>query len=145
MKLGKDAMWRQMDMPLDDALDYLQSQLTIALSTEDIVEGVKAFFEKREPEWTGPMSVSLVGAALPDLRPHPGRRAGRRGARAAGGRAARRRAAADRHARASRARPASTTTCATRAAACSRPAARWTTRSRGGNFPLLLAGDCSIA
>jgi len=53
MKLGKDAMWRQLDMPLADALEYLQSQLTIELSTEDAVEGVKAFFEKREPEWRG--------------------------------------------------------------------------------------------
>ncbi len=51
MRLGKDAMWRQMDMPLMDALDYLRSQLTIELSTEDAVEGVTAFFEKREPEW----------------------------------------------------------------------------------------------
>jgi len=53
MKLGKDAMWRQLDMPLADALEFLQSQLTIELSTEDAVEGVKAFFEKREPEWKG--------------------------------------------------------------------------------------------
>ena len=51
MRLGKDAMWRQLDMPLADALDYLRSQLTIELSTEDAVEGVTAFFEKREPEW----------------------------------------------------------------------------------------------
>jgi enoyl-CoA hydratase/carnithine racemase len=42
-----------MDMPLLDALDYLRSQLTLALSTEDIQEGVRAFFEKREPQWTG--------------------------------------------------------------------------------------------
>jgi enoyl-CoA hydratase len=53
MRLGKDAMFRQMDMAFLDALEYLHAQLTIALSTDDIVEGVKAFFEKREPQWTG--------------------------------------------------------------------------------------------
>src|SRR5262249_61940543 len=51
MRLGKEAMRRQLDMELDDALDYLRSQLTLALSTEDIVEGVSAFFAKREPQW----------------------------------------------------------------------------------------------
>ncbi len=53
MRLGKEAMHRQLDMPLDDALDYLRAQLTLATSTEDIVEGVTAFFQKREPEWKG--------------------------------------------------------------------------------------------
>jgi 3-hydroxypropionyl-coenzyme A dehydratase len=51
MKLGKDAMFRQQDMEFAAALDFLRSQLTIAFSTEDIQEGVRAFFEKREPEW----------------------------------------------------------------------------------------------
>src|SRR3954449_2091552 len=48
MRMGKDAMFRQQDMAFLEALDYLRSQLTIAMSTEDIVEGVSAFFEKRE-------------------------------------------------------------------------------------------------
>jgi enoyl-CoA hydratase/carnithine racemase len=53
MRLGKDAIFRQQDMAFMDALEYLHAQLTIALSTEDIVEGVSAFFEKREPQWKG--------------------------------------------------------------------------------------------
>jgi enoyl-CoA hydratase/carnithine racemase len=53
MKLGKDALWRQQDQALEDAWDFLRAQLTIAFSTEDIQEGVKAFFEKRDPVWTG--------------------------------------------------------------------------------------------
>jgi enoyl-CoA hydratase len=53
MRLGHDAMYRQQDMAIDDALEYLRSQLSLTFSTDDIQEGVKAFFEKREPEWKG--------------------------------------------------------------------------------------------
>jgi enoyl-CoA hydratase len=53
MRLGKDAMFRQQDMAFADALEFLQAQLTIAFSTEDLQEGVKAFFEQRDPVWTG--------------------------------------------------------------------------------------------
>jgi|ERR1035437_159638 enoyl-CoA hydratase/carnithine racemase len=53
MRLGKDAIFRQLDMDFLDALDFLRAQLTIAFSTEDIQEGVRAFFEKRDPNWSG--------------------------------------------------------------------------------------------
>jgi enoyl-CoA hydratase len=53
MRLGHDAMYRQQDMPLDDALEFLRSQLSLTFTTEDIVEGAQAFFEKREPHWKG--------------------------------------------------------------------------------------------
>ena len=53
MRLGKDAMYRQLDMPFEDALEFLRSQLSVAFTTDDIQEGVRAFFEKRDPQWTG--------------------------------------------------------------------------------------------
>ena len=53
MRLGHDAMHRQHDMAFDDALEFLRSQLSLTFSTEDIKEGVEAFFEKREPNWKG--------------------------------------------------------------------------------------------
>jgi enoyl-CoA hydratase/carnithine racemase len=53
MRMGKDALFRTQDMALTDALEFLHAQLSLAFSTEDIQEGVKAFFEKREPAWHG--------------------------------------------------------------------------------------------
>src|SRR5918999_667479 len=53
MRLGKEAMYRQLDMPFEQALDFLRSQLSLAVTTDDFQEGVKAFFEKREPQWSG--------------------------------------------------------------------------------------------
>jgi enoyl-CoA hydratase len=53
MRLGKDALFRIQDMAFADALEFLHAQLSLAFSTEDIQEGVRAFFEKREPAWHG--------------------------------------------------------------------------------------------
>lgn len=53
VKLGKDALYAQQDMAFEDALDYQRAQLSIALSTQDVREGVAAFMERREPTWTG--------------------------------------------------------------------------------------------
>ena len=51
MRLGKDALDASRDLPLTDALSYLQAQLALAFTTGDIKEGVAAFREKREPVW----------------------------------------------------------------------------------------------
>jgi enoyl-CoA hydratase/carnithine racemase len=53
MRIGKDAMRRQRDMAFDDALSFLQGQLSLVLSTADAKEGVAAFMQKRDPLWTG--------------------------------------------------------------------------------------------
>ena len=51
LRLGKDAIFRQQDMTFVEALEYLRTQLALAFSTDDLVEGVSAFFEKRDPVW----------------------------------------------------------------------------------------------
>jgi enoyl-CoA hydratase/carnithine racemase len=53
MRLGHDSMVNQQDLPYFSALEYLHTQFTVALSTEDAIEGAMAFFEKREPNWKG--------------------------------------------------------------------------------------------
>jgi enoyl-CoA hydratase/carnithine racemase len=49
--LGKKALAATRDLPLDAALDYLQAQLALAFTTDDLAEGVRAFKEKRPPVW----------------------------------------------------------------------------------------------
>ena len=53
MGLGKRSFYQMADMGLEEALEFLKSQLTINAQTEDIAEGVSAFMEKREPQWKG--------------------------------------------------------------------------------------------
>lgn len=52
MRLGKNAIDATRDMSLPEALAALRSQLALAFTTDDIVEGVTAFTEKRDPVWT---------------------------------------------------------------------------------------------
>jgi enoyl-CoA hydratase len=52
LRMGKEAVDATRDLALTDALDTLRGRLALALTTDDIVEGVAAFREKREPRWT---------------------------------------------------------------------------------------------
>ena len=53
MKIGKEAFHKAVDMPLDEALDFLSMKLVEVASTDDAREGITAFIEKRPPVFKG--------------------------------------------------------------------------------------------
>jgi enoyl-CoA hydratase/carnithine racemase len=53
VRLGKKAFQAAMESSLEAGLEAMQAQLSLLNTTQDASEGVKAFLEKRKPEWTG--------------------------------------------------------------------------------------------
>lgn len=53
LKLGRDAFYDVLDLDAAHALRLLQAGLTVINGTEDSAEGIRAFQEKRQPDWTG--------------------------------------------------------------------------------------------
>lgn len=52
IKLGKSAFYQQIDMSIEEAYAFATERMIEAHNTEDSAEGIKAFFEKREPKWS---------------------------------------------------------------------------------------------
>lgn len=53
LRIGKEAFRHMSDMDFEPAIDYLCEALGKVISTEDAVEGMTAFLQKRKPEFKG--------------------------------------------------------------------------------------------
>tara|TARA_B100000131_G_scaffold133907_1_gene130554 strand:- start:1754 stop:2527 length:774 start_codon:yes stop_codon:yes gene_type:complete len=51
IKIGKQAFYKQLEMPLRDAYNFTSKMMTINMMSHDAKEGITAFFEKRKPKW----------------------------------------------------------------------------------------------
>ncbi len=51
LKIGKEAFYRQIEMPLADAYKYASEVMVENMLARDAEEGISAFIEKRAPKW----------------------------------------------------------------------------------------------
>ena len=51
VKIGKEAFYNQLQMPLSEAYDYTGSVMAENMLFRDTEEGISAFIEKRDPNW----------------------------------------------------------------------------------------------
>ena len=51
IKIGKQAFYRQLEMPLRKAYTYTSKMMTLNMMAMDAKEGISAFIEKRKPQW----------------------------------------------------------------------------------------------
>ena len=51
IKIGKQAFYKQLEMPLRNAYAYTSKMMTINMMALDAKEGISAFLEKRKPKW----------------------------------------------------------------------------------------------
>ena len=51
IKIGKQAFYKQLEMPLRKAYLYTSKMMTLNMMSRDAHEGISAFLEKRNPKW----------------------------------------------------------------------------------------------
>ena len=51
IKIGKQAFYKQLEMPLRKAYSYTSRMMTLNMMAMDAKEGISAFLEKRTPKW----------------------------------------------------------------------------------------------
>jgi len=51
IKIGKQAFYKQLEMPLKKAYAYTSKMMTLNMMASDAKEGISAFLEKRTPKW----------------------------------------------------------------------------------------------
>ena len=51
IKIGKQAFYKQLEMPLRKAYAYTSKMMTVNMMAMDATEGISAFLEKRKPNW----------------------------------------------------------------------------------------------
>lgn len=53
LKIGKEAFYRQLEQPMEEAYTYASRVMTENMMARDAEEGIDAFLGKREPVWCG--------------------------------------------------------------------------------------------
>ena len=53
MKIGKEAFYRQLEMPLEEAYAYASAVMVEHMLHAEAEEGIGAFLDKRQPRWPG--------------------------------------------------------------------------------------------
>lgn len=51
VSIGKNLFYKQIELPLSDAYELAGNAMACNMMADDVVEGIDAFFEKREPVW----------------------------------------------------------------------------------------------
>ena len=53
LEIGKEAFYRQLEMPVAEAYRYTSEVMTRNMMARDAAEGIDAFIDRREPVWSG--------------------------------------------------------------------------------------------